>query len=235
MKSIYLLLFVLIVLSYESENEKIVWKFLRKEGLTEAGTGGLMGNLQAESNMRSVVYENRYKPKFGSDQDYVDMVNNGSYTNFGLDGIGFGLAQWSFESRKQALYELCKGKIGDIYCQLEFLMIEFKNDFTDLLEMLKTSNDLYECTIKVMTDFERSGDYSESLKNFRYSLAKNIYNEFSSSPIDDGDKRKTYMIQGGDTLGGIAAKFGTTVEELCRINNIEYPDMIYAGQVIYLP
>ena len=81
MKAIYLLLFLLIVVSYETENEKIVWKFLRKEGLTEAGAGGLMGNLQAESNMRSVVYENRYKPKFGSDQDYVDMVNNGSYTN----------------------------------------------------------------------------------------------------------------------------------------------------------
>ena len=32
------------------------------------------------------------------------------------------------------------------------------------------------CTIKVMTDFERSGDYSEKLKNFRYALAKNLYN-----------------------------------------------------------
>ena len=27
----------------------------------------------------------------------------------------------------------------------------------------------------------------------------------------------------------------TTVEELCRINNIEDPNIIYSGQVIYLP
>ena len=87
MNSIYFLLFLLIALSYETENEKIVWQFLRKEGLTEAGAGGLMGNLQAESNMRSVVYENRYKPKFGSDQAFVDMVNNDYYINFVLDAI----------------------------------------------------------------------------------------------------------------------------------------------------
>lgn len=44
----------------------------------------------------------------------------------------------------------------------------------------------------------------------------------------------TYTIKSGDTLGGIAAKFGTTVAELQRINGISNPDRIYAGQVIKL-
>ena len=66
-----------------TENEKIVWNFLKKEGLTNEGAAGLMGNLQVESNVRSVVYENIYKDKLGwTDQQYVDKVNDGSYTNF---------------------------------------------------------------------------------------------------------------------------------------------------------
>ena len=238
MNSLLFIFFLLGTISCATKNEKVVWNYLKNKGLTDAGAGGLMGNLQAESNMRSVVYENIYKSSFGfTDQDYVDMVNNGTYTKFVDDGVGFGLAQWTFSTRKQALYDLCEGKIGDLRCQLDFLMIELENDFADILVMLKTSTDLYACTIKVMTDFERSGDYSEALKKFRYDLAKSIYNEFSGSPIEDIDdpKGKTYKIEPGDTLLGIAEKFGVTVEEICELNDIEDPNMIYAGQVIYIP
>ena len=204
--TLLLLIFLLFEIYYATENEKIVWKFLKKEGLTDAGASGLMGNLQAESNMRSVLYENIYKPQFGSDQDYVDAVNNGTYTNFADDGIGFGLAQWSYPSRKEGLLELCKGKIGDLDCQLRYLIKELKNDFKEILAILKTSTDLYACTIKVMTDFERTGEY-EVLNQFRYQLAKNIYNEFSGSPIDDDENDgKTYRIQPGNTLSGNVEK-----------------------------
>jgi LysM repeat protein len=45
----------------------------------------------------------------------------------------------------------------------------------------------------------------------------------------------TYVIQRGDTLARIAARFGTTWQELARINNIANPNLIYAGQTIRLP
>eukprot|EP00461_Guttulinopsis_vulgaris_P004810 UN04812 len=44
----------------------------------------------------------------------------------------------------------------------------------------------------------------------------------------------TYTVKSGDTLSGIAARFGCTVDELCRINNISNPNLIYVGQVITL-
>ena len=47
-----------------------------------------------------------------------------------------------------------------------------------------------------------------------------------------GAVRETYVVKAGDTLSGIAAKFGTTVSELVRLNNISNPDLIYAGQVL---
>ena len=42
-------------------------------------------------------------------------------------------------------------------------------------------------------------------------------------------------VQAGDTLGAIAQRFGTTVEELQRINGILDPDRIFAGQTLELP
>jgi LysM repeat protein len=45
----------------------------------------------------------------------------------------------------------------------------------------------------------------------------------------------TYTVQPGDTLSGIAARFGTTVSELVKLNNIKYPNLIYVGQILKLP
>ena len=45
----------------------------------------------------------------------------------------------------------------------------------------------------------------------------------------------TYVIQPGDTLSGIAQKFGTTVAALTRLNGIADPDKIYAGNTIRVP
>ena len=45
----------------------------------------------------------------------------------------------------------------------------------------------------------------------------------------------TYVIQSGDTLSGIAARYGTTVSELTRLNGISDPDRIYAGNTLKVP
>jgi LysM repeat protein len=41
-----------------------------------------------------------------------------------------------------------------------------------------------------------------------------------------------YKIKQGDTLSGIAKKYGTTVKELASANNISNPNRIYAGQML---
>ena len=43
---------------------------------------------------------------------------------------------------------------------------------------------------------------------------------------------QTYTVQSGDTLSGIAAKFGTTTSQLVEWNNIADPNKIYVGQVL---
>jgi LysM repeat protein len=40
------------------------------------------------------------------------------------------------------------------------------------------------------------------------------------------------MVQPGETLSGIAAKLGTSVEYLAMHNGIANPDLIYSGQAL---
>lgn len=44
----------------------------------------------------------------------------------------------------------------------------------------------------------------------------------------------TYIVQSGDTLSGIAAKFGTTYQALAAKNGIANPNLIYPGQVLHI-
>jgi LysM repeat protein len=45
-------------------------------------------------------------------------------------------------------------------------------------------------------------------------------------------RRRTYTVQSGDTLGGIAAKFGTTVARLEQLNPGIDPTALRVGQTI---
>ncbi|MBV9661455.1 MAG: LysM peptidoglycan-binding domain-containing protein [Acidimicrobiales bacterium] len=45
----------------------------------------------------------------------------------------------------------------------------------------------------------------------------------------------TYRVAAGDTLGAIAARFGTTWSALAGLNHIANPNLIYPGRVILLP
>lgn len=49
-----------------------------------------------------------------------------------------------------------------------------------------------------------------------------------------GSAGATYTVKKGDTLSEIAQKFGTSVDELVRINNIQNKNMIKIGQVLQL-
>ena len=42
-----------------------------------------------------------------------------------------------------------------------------------------------------------------------------------------------YIVKSGDTLSGIASKYGTTYQELARINNIANPNVIYPDGAFY--
>lgn len=114
-------------------NELTIHDYLQKKGLSEYGIAGLMGNLFAESGLNPRNLQNSYENVLGmNDNAYVAAVDNGTYTNFVQDKAGFGLAQWTFWTRKQALLDFAKasGKsIGDLIMQLDFLWKELSGSY----------------------------------------------------------------------------------------------------------
>jgi len=49
------------------------------------------------------------------------------------------------------------------------------------------------------------------------------------------EKYIEYTIQSGDTLWDLSKKYNTTVEKLAEFNNIENPNLIYAGATLKIP
>ena len=98
--------------------EKKIWDFLKKEGFNDFGVAGLMGNLYAESGLNPMNLENIYNTKLGyTDEGYTKAVDNGTYKDFITDCAGYGLAQWTYHTRKKGLYNMAKNlntSIGNI-------------------------------------------------------------------------------------------------------------------------
>ncbi len=57
----------------------------------------------------------------------------------------------------------------------------------------------------------------------------------SRTPAPSPVAGRTYRVQSGDTLSGIAARFGTTVKVLKQLNGIVDGSLIHVGQVLKLP
>ena len=46
---------------------------------------------------------------------------------------------------------------------------------------------------------------------------------------------KKHIVKSGETLSGIAQKYGTTVQFLCEINHISNPDVLHVKQQLMVP
>lgn len=142
-----------------------------------------MGNLYAESGLRPNNLQNIYETKLGyTDETYTAAVDNGSYTKFTEDKAGYGIAQWTFWSRKAALLNFCKEKnssIGDLHIQLNFLWNELSSSYQQLLKILQSSDSFQECSNAVLMQFERPADQGTSVQQTRAKYSENYYNKYA--------------------------------------------------------
>lgn len=143
-----------------------------------------MGNLFAESGLIPTNLQNSYESKLGmNDASYTVAVDNGSYTNFTHDSAGYGLAQWTYWSRKQGLFQLCKSRgksIGDLNTQLDFLYQELTTSYSQLLKILKTTSSVEEASNLVVTQFERPADQSSDALKQRALYSQRYFNTYST-------------------------------------------------------
>lgn len=140
-------------------NESMIWNKLKEAGLSNTGVAGVMGNLYAESRLEPKNLQNTYEKSLGkTDESYTKAVDDGSYTNFIRDSAGYGLAQWTYWSRKKGLLLYAKEtnrSIGDLEMQVEFLVKELQSDYKSVWDYLKTADDIREASNMVLFKFER--------------------------------------------------------------------------------
>lgn len=166
------------------DDEQFIYNFFIDKGFTVEGVCGLLGNLFAESGLRSDNLQNSFESKLGyTDEKYVEAVDDKKH-NFVRDSAGFGLAQWTYWSRKQALLNYAEYKgvsISDVEMQCEFIMIELLQNYKTVLNVLRTSRDIKEASDCVLTQFERPADMSDKVKNKRYSYSLAFYNKYNKT------------------------------------------------------
>ena len=167
-----------------SDNAKTIWDFLIGKGLNAYAVAGIMGNLKAESGLNPQNLQNTYEKKLGyTDATYTTAVDNGSYTNFVKDSAGYGLAQWTYWSRKQNLlkYAQSKGKsIGDLAMQLEFLWKELQG-YTGVMNTLKSATSVKQASDAVLTGYEKPANQGESVKAQRAGYGQAYYEKYAQN------------------------------------------------------
>lgn len=166
-------------------DEKVIWDFLMDKLGNAYGVAGLMGNLYAESALKPTNLQNSYEKKLGySDDGYTAAVDNGSYTNFVRDSAGYGLAQWTYWSRKQNLLQYIQSKkmsIGNLTMQLEFLYKELSESYKSVLNTLKTAKSIRVASDAVLTKFERPANMGTSVQEKRASYGQKYYDKYAST------------------------------------------------------
>ena len=163
---------------------KKVWDFLLKSGLNEYGAAGLIGNLYAESALRPTNLQQTFERKLNmTDAEYTAAVDAETYTNFVKDGAGYGLAQWTYWSRKQDMLNFHKtaGKsIGDLDTQLAFLVKEISSDYSSVWKVLKNATSVVEASNAVLLKYERPADQSLSVQTTRAKYGQKYYDDFAT-------------------------------------------------------
>jgi hypothetical protein len=144
-----------------------------------------MGNLYAESGLSQINLQNTGNTKLGmTDAEYTAAVDNGTYINFIRDSQGYGLAQWTYWSRKQNMYDFIKKRkksIGDLTAQLEFLYHELSTSYKSQLDKINKATSVLEASNVILKEFERPANQGLSVQEKRASYGQNYYNKFAKA------------------------------------------------------
>ena len=159
-------------------NAEDIYNRFRAAGFTRAGALGMLGNLMAESSLIPNVAQ-RGMTKL-TDAQYTAAADNG-LIDFVHDSVGYGLAQFTYHTRKRALLDSAKYagvSVGDGEFQVQFIIDELLEDFPSVWKVLTTSNNIDECADLVCTQYERPAvNNLLTRRNFAHQFENDIPEE----------------------------------------------------------
>lgn len=199
-------------MNYNKENALAIKNYYENQGLPPASVCGMLGNIRGEAGeqMNSDNAENKIN-KYLTDAEYTQQVDNGTYAcplpdpkykgkDFVYDGVGYGLIQWTFWSRKQGLLDYVKSKsvsISNRTAQLEYSIWELTNCHKDLWKRMLDAKDAGDIAVDIMVNYEKPASVDDpSARAVRASYANEFYEIFYGS----GEKPKVLAISAGHYL-----------------------------------
>lgn len=165
-----------------STQEKLWWAF-DELGLSAIAKAGIMGNIQVESGFDASVNQN-HAGDTAYNNDFARKVDSGeiSKESFMYDGVGYGLCQWTYYSRKEELYNYAKSmdaSIADENMQISFLVGQLKElQSADQFVRLKNASSVSEATDAFEKLYENAG-----IKNMdnRIAAAEGCYETYKNA------------------------------------------------------
>lgn len=114
----------------ELETAKKIWKYFKAKGWSDKAIAGLLGNMYKESRLTSNRMQGDMSADLSKSKAYTEQAdkNMSSFTNPG--GIGYGLCQWTYGTRKEYLWKYTHSKhvsVGNTDAQIEFVDYEMNN------------------------------------------------------------------------------------------------------------
>lgn len=168
-------------------NEQTIWDYLSDKLNNAYGVAGLMGNLYAESALNPRNLQQSYEKKLGyTDDSYTNAVDSGTYTNFIHDSAGYGMAQWTYWSRKEKLLKFAQKRgdsIGDLNMQLDYLWEEL-NAYKGIVDSLKAAKSVREASDIILTQYEKPANQSDSVKVKRAEYGMNYYDKYGGERVN---------------------------------------------------
>lgn len=169
--------------------------YFEKKGVTVNGRAGILGNMYAESGIRTNNLQNSCEKKWNcTDESYTASVDDGTWLdplnqhNFIFDKAGYGLCQWTSSGRKQGLYYKkidLERSIADPLVQCEWLYEELTTKYKSVWNVLIDKNATIEdCAKKFVVNFEVPASVlkDEETKNktiaTRTKYATDIYEQY---------------------------------------------------------
>lgn len=153
---------------------------------------GLINHFLSQCIMRNLIqldgigYNCRiHKKKLNiTDAEYTRLVDENAYPDFAKDKAGYGLAQWTFWSRKEALLKFAKDKgksIGNLQMQLDFLWKELKTGYQAVMIVLQNAENVREASDAVLLWYERPVDQSDAVQKKREGYGQGYYEKYAGS------------------------------------------------------
>lgn len=166
-----------------------IWNYLLEITNNAYAAAGLMGNLYAESGLNSTNLQDACEASLGyEDGTYTEAVDSGSYDAFATDWAGYGLAQWTWQERKQNLLSFAQDaglSVGSLDLQLRFLAWELEE--RGLLPKLQSVCSVREASDLVLFRYEAPLYTGAQTQTVRCGLSMTFYNQFAGT-LSQGQK-----------------------------------------------